>query len=95
MKKTDSKKEKTPAKTEAVETKTTPFPGIIATIVASIEAAGSKGITKQEILEILKAKFPDRSPEAMTRTLNVQCPNRISKERFPVKKLENGSFCKA
>src|SRR5690606_25469776 len=61
--------------------------GIISTIVSLIEEAGEKGITKEEILDHLIKVFPDKNPVSMKNTVNVQVPNRISKECFPVKKL--------
>ena len=61
--------------------------GIISTIVSLIEEAGENGITKEEILDHLIKVFPDKSPVSMKNTINVQVPNRISKERFPVKRL--------
>lgn len=70
-------------------------PGVIATIVAQIENAGKTGVSKAEILEVLESTFPDRSSESMQKTINVQVPNRIHKERFKVATLENGRYKKA
>ena len=70
-------------------------PGVIATIVETIEAAGKKGVTKQEIWDILCKKFPDRDTESMRNTINVQVPNRIKKERWPVGVTEDGYYYKA
>ena len=69
-------------------------PGVIATIVSMIEKAGKDGVSKEEILNELVAKFPDRAKDSMAKTINVQVPNRISKERFPIVKLENGKYKK-
>ena len=66
--------------------------GIISTIAELVKQAGKEGITKQEILNELIKKFPDRNAESMKKTINIQVPNRISKEKFPVKKLENGKY---
>ena len=66
--------------------------GVISTIAEIIKQAGKEGITKQEILNELIKKFPDRNAESMKKTINIQVPNRISKEKFPVKKLENGKY---
>ena len=66
--------------------------GVISTIAEIIKQAGKEGITKQEILNELIKKFPDRNAESMKKTINTQVPNRISKEKFPVKKLENGKY---
>jgi len=68
--------------------------GVIATIVELIENAGKKGITKNQILEELKVRFPDRNPKSMKNTINVQVPGRISKERFTVIKTEDGRYRK-
>lgn len=69
-------------------------PGVITTIVDCIEKAGKKGITKDAILEKLVEVFPDKPETSMKNTINVQVPSRISKERFPVEKLENGAYRK-
>lgn len=69
--------------------------GVIATIAQSIEDAGKKGITKEEILGILTKAFPNREPESMKKTINVQVPNRISKERFNVERSEDGRYFKS
>ena len=69
-------------------------PGVIATIVALIEKSGKKGITKDELLEKLAVAFPDREEDSMKNTVNVQVPNRISKEKFPVGKTKTGRYFK-
>ncbi len=70
-------------------------PGVIATIVSLIEGSGKKGITKEEILTVLTKAFPDRKVESMKNTINVQVPNRISKERFPIEKINGDRYRKA
>lgn len=70
-------------------------PGVIATIVSLIEGAGKKGVTKEEILTVLTKAFPDRKVESMKNTINVQVPNRISKERFPIEKINGDRYRKA
>jgi len=70
-------------------------PGIIATIITLIEKSGKKGITKDAILEELKEAFPDRDEKSMKNTISVQCPSRISKEKWPVEVLEGGLYRKA
>ena len=70
-------------------------PGVIATIVSLIEGSGKKGITKAEILVGLIDAFPERPEESMKNTINVQCPNRINKEKFALKKLEGDKWIKA
>lgn len=69
--------------------------GVIATIVALIEKAPAKGVSKDTILEKLLEKFPERGSIPMKATINVQVPGRISKEKFPVEKLDNGNYRKA
>uniref|UniRef100_A0A6M3XMX7 Uncharacterized protein n=1 Tax=viral metagenome TaxID=1070528 RepID=A0A6M3XMX7_9ZZZZ len=54
-------------------------PGVIATILATLQNKGP--ITKEGILEVLVKEFPERSPVSMAKTINVQVPGRISKER--------------
>jgi len=70
-------------------------PGVIATIVSLIEGSGKKGVTKEEILTALTKAFPDRKVESMKNTINVQVPNRISKERFPIEKIDGDRYRKA
>ena len=81
-------------KTESKKGKKVGGPGIIASIAKYIEEAGKKGISKEEILKKLKKDFPEREEASMKNTINVQVPNRMSKERFAIKKLENGNFAK-
>lgn len=69
-------------------------PGIINTIVETIEKSGKKGVTKDEILNALKETFPDRDEKSMKNTINVQVPNRITKEKFKVVKTEDGRYFK-
>ena len=68
--------------------------GIISTIVESIEKSGKKGISKEAILNLLIKEFPDRSADSMKNTINVQVPSRISKERFPLVRMDNGNYMK-
>lgn len=69
-------------------------PGVIATIVACIEGAGKKGITKDEILAVLVKTFPEKEEKSMKSTINVQVPTRISKERFKLES-KDGKYFKA
>jgi len=90
-----AKKEPVIKKEPAVKKETAKkSPGIIATIVSLIEKSGKKGITKDEIHEQLVTLFPDRDEKSMRSTINVQVPNRVSKEKFPVEKLESGCYRK-
>jgi hypothetical protein len=62
------------------EKKTGPAkPGVIATIVSLIEKEGP--ISKEVILSNLEKAFPERDAEGMKKTINVQIPNRIRKEK--------------
>jgi hypothetical protein len=47
-------------------------PGVIETIIATISR--ERGATADEVLEILKGKFPDRDPDGMRRTIGIQAP---------------------
>ena len=69
--------------------------GIIATIVKALEDSGKKGITREEVHTILVDKFPDRNEDSMMKTIKVQLPSRISKEKFEIKTLKDGKYAKA
>jgi len=45
-------------------------PGVIATIISTISRAN--GATAEECLEVLKAKFPERDPDGMMKTIGIQ-----------------------
>lgn len=90
--KADKPKGKKPEKAKGKSGK-----GIIATIVSLLEKATKKQpITKAEIIDVLKKEFPDRDVRGMTRTVHVQVPGRISRERFKLGVTEDGKgFYKA
>ena len=68
-------------------------PGVIETIFELISKSGEKGLSKKAILAKLEAKFPERAAEGMSKTINVQLPKRMSRERkIKILKLENGNF---
>lgn len=68
-------------------------PGVIATIFTLVSKSGKKGISKDEILGKLTEMFPDRAINGMEKTINVQLPGRMSKEKkVSIKKLETGCF---
>ena len=67
-------------------------PGVIATILTLVTDSGKTGITKQEILDKLVEMFPDRSSEGMSKTINVQLPTRMSKEKKVNIVKENDRF---
>lgn len=57
-------------------------PGIIATIVSTVKnATEEKPVSKKGILAVLTKAFPDRDADSMMRTINVQVPNRIKKDK--------------
>lgn len=69
-------------------------PGVIASII-EFYAAGSedKPVTKEVVLEKLAKRFPDREKEAMAKTVQVQTPTRIRKEKgVEVSENENGRW---
>lgn len=88
-------KEKTPKEPKEKKEKGKKGPGIIETIAHTIEKAGKKGVSKEDILKVLVEKFPDKEEKSMKATINVQVPGRISKERFPVKKVGEANYAKA
>jgi hypothetical protein len=66
--------------------------GVVQSIIELIEKSGQKGISKEQILEELIKRFPDRQPTSMKNTINIQVPTRISKERFPLEKTPDNKF---
>lgn len=93
-KKEEKKDKPAPAEKKATKTAAPKGKGVIATIVECIENAGKKGVTKEEILKTLVKEFPDREKTSMKKTIDVQVPNRITKERFEVK-TKDGVYSKA
>ena len=68
-------------------------PGVIASILEFVTKAGEKGISKESILTKLTTRFPERASEGMGKTINVQLPVRMSRERkVKIVKLDNGKF---
>ena len=78
QKKSKKTKKRTPKKAAATKAKAEPKVGIIATI---IESLSKKAMTKDELLEVLTKKFPERTPEAMRTTVNCQVPTRLASEK--------------
>jgi hypothetical protein len=66
--------------------------GVVATIAQLIIDSGKKGITKEDILKQLVKKFPDRAEKSMKNTVNLHVPGLMSKERFPVEKIEGTNY---
>lgn len=68
-------------------------PGVILTILSLVEKSGKSGISKQEIVDKLAEMFPDHNPEGLMKTVQVQLPKRMSKERnVNIIKSEAGKF---
>lgn len=66
----------------AIPPKPAAGPGVIGTIVKILgDATEAKPVTKDEILAKLVKAFPGRQPEAMMKTVSLQLPNRIGRER--------------
>lgn len=92
---------KTPAKTGAAKESKAPKgkapkepkkPGVIDTILSLLqEASEKKPVTKETIVAKLAKAFPDREPDSMAKTVNVQVPTRLGKDKgVQVHKNENG-----
>lgn len=66
--------------------------GVIGSIVEFLKAGSAKKpVSKTELVEKLSARFPDRSPESMKATVNVQLPNRLRVDKeLDVQKNDNG-----
>lgn len=63
-------------------------PGVIATIAKAIS---KKARTKKQILKVLVKAFPERDPEKMMKTINVQVPSRLRKDKgLNIEKGANG-----
>jgi hypothetical protein len=57
-------------------------PGVIGSIVEFLSnASKDKPLTKKALGKKLKARFEDRDEESMMKTVNVQVPNRIKKDK--------------
>ena len=94
-KKSGTKKEKEVAGTKktssmkrTTEPKAVKKAGVIDCIIASLK----KGpISKKGLLKNLTKKFPERDPEKMIKTINVQVPTRLRNEKgFKIEKTEKG-----
>lgn len=53
--------------------------GVIATVVGML--LKGKPVTKKQIMQRLVKDFPDRTPESMQHTLNLQLPTRLNREK--------------
>jgi hypothetical protein len=86
-------KPKTVAKTKGTKrTDGTKGTGVIKSIVEFLKAASATApITKEQLVAKLAKRFPDREPDSMTRTVNVQIGTRIEREQgITVKKNDEG-----
>ncbi|MCK9524317.1 MAG: hypothetical protein M0R49_00095 [Limnochordia bacterium] len=92
-KEADAEKAGKPKK-KKVKKEGAPGMGVIATIAKTIEDAGKDGISKEGILQALVEAFPERDSSKMKKTINVQVPARITKERFAVEKTDSGTYRK-
>lgn len=75
------KTKKTAAKKTNGKTKTAKAPrapGVIATIIETIKR--DRGANREEILAVLEKKFPNRKPDSMANTINIQA-NRNAKKK--------------
>ena len=63
--------------------------GVIFTIFEEIQKhkSKSKGVTKEELLDVLCSAFPERPRDSMAKTVNVQVPTRMNGERFKDKEV--------
>lgn len=85
----DDDEEEKPAKKESKKGKPFPKgagkdgkPGVIASIVEFLNAASEdKPISKKRLTKKLAERFEDRSAESMAKTVNVQVPNRLMKDK--------------
>ena len=72
-------KPKSKSKAKASSSRQGGKPGVCASIIEFIQNDGP--ITKADIVAKLKKRFPDRNEDSMAKTVNVQVPNRINKEK--------------
>lgn len=72
-------------------------PGVITSIQEIVlkTKETKKSIMIEEILSFLEKRFPERDPKSMIKTIKVQLPNRMNKERdMKIEKIDNGFICK-
>lgn len=69
-------------------------PGVIKTIAELVSNATPENpVSKAQILDELCSRFPDRQRESMEKTINVQVPNRLRKEKgLNIQKNDDGYF---
>jgi hypothetical protein len=66
-------------------------PGVIASIFSMVSNS-KKGCSKEELIEELVKLFPERSREGMLKTIQVQLPSRMGKEKKVNIVKENDKF---
>ena len=82
-----------PKSKEEDEKPKTEGPGVIKSIIKIIADAGPEGISKNDILKELVARFPGRDQFSMVSTVRaLLIPSRIKKEEYLVIALPNGNF---
>ena len=64
--------------------------GVISTIFEFVQTikAEKNAVTKEQILDHLCGKFPDRERDRMKKTVSVQVPSRLNNEKFKDKDVE-------
>ena len=84
----------TTKKAKTAKSKEPRKPGVIATIAKHVEKATKrKPISKEQLLEILVDEFPDRESDSMKRTIDVQLPARLRKEKdLNIVRNDKGSY---
>jgi hypothetical protein len=67
--------------------------GVIGSIFNLVKGSGKAGISKTEILDQLILMFPDREKAGMEKTIGVQLPSRMAKERdCKIEKTADGKY---
>ena len=69
-------------------------PGVIATIIDCLKKAKkSSPVSKDDILEVLVETFPERTADAMLKTINTQVPGRLKSEKgLNIIKVDGGYY---
>jgi len=90
----DQKEQKTGKKVDGEKGDIFKGPGIIKTIIELVENAPKQGISRDQVWEALKVKFPERDADKMKKTVVIQLPSRIQKEKFPITEVTKGFYRK-
>jgi hypothetical protein len=88
------KVKKASANGKAPEEKAERGPGVIATIMEIVTGASErKPVSKEDILAELQKAFPDRDPQSMMSTINIQVPSRLRSDKgLNVQKNADGYY---